>query len=140
MRYGWALVCVLLALDAGAAPFEVNSTADAPDASPGDGVCQTASPGTCTLRAAIQEANALPGADTIHVPAQTYTLTIAGAGEDLAATGDLDISDEVTIQGDDAATTIIDGGGLDRVFEVRPLPATPSVTIDAALPRRKTTR
>jgi CSLREA domain-containing protein len=129
MRRGWALVCVLLALDARAADFAVNSTVDAPDASPGDGVCQTASPGTCTLRAAIQEANAFAGPDVIHLGPQTYTLTLAGADEDLAATGDLDIRDDVTIQGVDAATTIVDGGGLDRVFHVVSMPATLGVTI-----------
>src|SRR5688500_1837174 len=39
-----------------AASFTVNSTADQPDVSPGDGICRTAS-NTCTLRAAIMEAN-----------------------------------------------------------------------------------
>lgn len=48
-----------------AATFTVNSTDDGPDANPGDGVCAT-SGGTCTLRAAIQEANALTGTDTIN--------------------------------------------------------------------------
>ena len=42
----------------------VNSTADNSDATPGDGVCATAG-GACTLRAAIEEANALAGADSI---------------------------------------------------------------------------
>lgn len=37
---------------------------DRPDSNPGDGQCKT-SKNTCTLRAAIQEANASPGADTI---------------------------------------------------------------------------
>ena len=46
--------------------FVVNSKADGVDASIGNGICQTATPGQCTLRAAIQEANATPGADTIH--------------------------------------------------------------------------
>jgi len=48
------------------ASFTVNSTADAPDLNPGDGTC-AASAGApiCTLRAAIQEANASAGADTI---------------------------------------------------------------------------
>ncbi len=45
-----------------AAGFLVNSTVDAVDANPGDGVCAT-SGGVCTLRAATLEANALPGAD-----------------------------------------------------------------------------
>jgi CSLREA domain-containing protein len=42
----------------------VNSTADVDDAAPGDGVCRTGG-GVCTLRAAIQEANANPGPTTI---------------------------------------------------------------------------
>jgi len=105
-----------------AATFTVNSSVDAVDASPGNGVCATAN-GACTLRAAIQEANALAGADTIVLPAGIYTLTLAGTDEDSAATGDLDITGELTIAGAGAATTVIDGhafGGIaDRVFDVR---------------------
>lgn len=41
-----------------AATLRVNSTADDPDVTPGDGLCATVA-GVCTLRAAIQEANAL---------------------------------------------------------------------------------
>jgi CSLREA domain-containing protein len=102
----------------GPADFTLETTADAPDLSPGDGVCATAvgDNNACTLRAAIQEANAIAGANTIHVPAGTYTLSIAGPGERAAATGDLDITDDVTIDGAGAAATIVDGGGLDRVF------------------------
>lgn len=47
------------------ATFTVNSTADTPDAIPGNGVCNDGM-GACTLRAAIMEANALAGADTIN--------------------------------------------------------------------------
>src|SRR3989442_2719786 len=100
-----------------AATFTVNDTADAVDAAPGDGRCATAG-GTCTLRAAIQEANAHTGADTIMVPAGTYLLTIPGRGEDMATTGDLDITDTVTIIGAGADRTIVDGNGIDRVFEI----------------------
>jgi CSLREA domain-containing protein len=87
------------------------------------------SDGDCSLREAIQAANtdaavdactAGSGADTIDVPAGTYTLSIAGAGEDANATGDLDITDDLTINGAGAPTTIIDGGALDRVFDVDP--------------------
>ena len=46
------------------APFTVTSTVDEPDANPGDGVCDDGG-GRCTLRAAIMEANARSGADTI---------------------------------------------------------------------------
>ena len=48
--------------------FDVNSTTDAIDSNIGDGIC-AASSGDCTLRAAIQEANGLAGADTINLPA-----------------------------------------------------------------------
>ena len=51
----------------------VNNIGDAPDASPGDGNCETATVGQCTLRAAIQESNALAGTQTID-------FSIAGAG------------------------------------------------------------
>jgi CSLREA domain-containing protein len=116
-----ALVTVLLLLSAPstarAASFTVDSIADAVDANPGDGACGDLT-GKCTLRAAIMETNALAGADTIVLPAGTYTLAIAGAGEDAAATGDLDITDEVTITGAGQSTTIIDGGGVDRVIHV----------------------
>ena len=99
------------------AAFTVNPTADATDANPGDGTCATES-GECTLRAAIQEANALPGADTITLPAGTYTLAIPSFGEDPAATGDLGITADLTINGAGAATTIVDGGGRGTVFRI----------------------
>ena len=47
-----------------AATFTVNSTADSSDASPGDSVCDDGT-GACTLRAAIEEANASLGLNTI---------------------------------------------------------------------------
>src|SRR5262249_26820135 len=84
------------------ATFTVDDVADAVDAVPGDGICQTVA-GVCSLRAAIQEANALPGADRIECLDKltgTVTLAIPGAGEDLGATGDLDIRDDLTIDGD----------------------------------------
>ncbi|RLC28214.1 MAG: hypothetical protein DRH37_09860, partial [Deltaproteobacteria bacterium] len=100
------------------ATFTVNSTTDAVDNNPGDGVCST-STNICTLRAAIQETNALAGDDTITLPIGTYTLTIAGKNEEGAATGDLDIDDNLIINGSNANDTIIDGNSLDRVFDIR---------------------
>jgi len=111
-----------------AANFTVDSTADAVDARPGDGACATLA-GRCTLRAAIQEANARPGADSITVPPGTYVLAIPGAGEDASATGDLDITDDLTITGSGAGSTIVDGGHLDRVFHVVGLLGGPTVHI-----------
>ena len=48
----------------------MDNAVDAVDANPGDGVCSTAGD-QCTLRAAIQETNALAGADSITLPAGT---------------------------------------------------------------------
>jgi CSLREA domain-containing protein len=104
---------------AAGATLTVNNTADATDAAPGDGVCETAAGNhICTLRAAVQESNALTGTDTIIVPAGFYLLTIAGQNEDAAASGDLDLRDDVTISGAGAAETIIDGNELERIFEL----------------------
>jgi CSLREA domain-containing protein len=100
-----------------AGPFVVDSTADAVDATPGDGICADAG-GDCTLRAAIQEANAIAGPDEITLPAGTYVLGIAGTDEDAAATGDLDVTDDVTLSGAGAGATVIDADGIDRLFHV----------------------
>jgi len=71
----------------------VDSTADAADANPGDGICATAA-AECTLRAAINEANAWPAADHIDVPAGVYPPNALNGGSVLG-----DITDDVTIQG-----------------------------------------
>ncbi len=100
--------------------FIVNSSADTVDAGPGDGICAAAL-GECTLRAAIIEANALPGDDIITLPEGIYVLTIPGINEDASATGDLDITSSLTINGAGVASTIIDGNGSalnDRVVHV----------------------
>jgi CSLREA domain-containing protein len=100
-----------------AATFTVNSTTDAVDASIGNGVCATAG-AVCTLRAAIQEANFTGAPDTIILPAGTYTLNLAGVNEDVAATGDLDILNDLTIMGVGLGSTIINAAGIDRVFDI----------------------
>ena len=108
-----------------AVTFQINSTEDATDTQPGDGMCETASGnGICTLRAAIQEHNRLGGINTINLPAGLYTLTIPGTGENEGTTGDLDIyTGTLTINGSGASTTIIQAGktatdGIDRVFDI----------------------
>ena len=65
-----------------AATFVVNTTTDTADAAPGDGACLDGG-GACSLRAAISEANALAGTDTITLPAGTYTITLVAAKENL---------------------------------------------------------
>src|SRR5437899_7628287 len=97
-----AILCSLLALFSStparatpdALPIDVNNNlTDAPDANPGNGVCETAGGnGVCTLRAAIMEANAKSGVDTINLqPGATYVLTRSGT-DDAALNGDLDIN------------------------------------------------
>ena len=92
----------------------VNSTVDAVDAKPGDGVCETVvGGGVCTLRGAIMEANALPGADTISLAAATYTLTIPYTVEPDDSRGDLNIWGALTITGKGAGSTIVQGDAVD---------------------------
>jgi CSLREA domain-containing protein len=101
-----------------AATFAVDSTADQLDAMPGDGTCAT-SGGDCTLRGAIQEANALAGPDEITVPAGTFVLVRNGTeGADAAAEGDLDVEEALTLTGAGPADTIVDGNDEMRVFDV----------------------
>jgi len=56
---------VIVTPQSATANFVVNSTENGSDANPGNGACAT-SQGICTLRAAIEEANANPGPDIIN--------------------------------------------------------------------------
>lgn len=98
----------------------VNSTVDAPDLKPGDGRCRTAA-GRCTLRAAVQEANARrnkpPFQSEILVNPGTYTLTRHGL-DDTGVSGDLDLHFTGEIVGAGQGRTIVDGDGADRVFDL----------------------
>lgn len=102
-----------------AATFLANDLTDAVDVAPGNGVCATAR-GTCTLRAAIQEANALAGPDQVTLAAGVHELSLAGADEDQGATGDLDVLDDLTIAGANAYLAVIDANGIDRVLDQAP--------------------
>lgn len=123
----WILVCVLLGVlvfgsAARAAVFPVNTIIDNEDVNPGDGDCSNVET-RCSLRAAIQEANALGGSHTITLGIRTYEIdTIGAAGEDAAAQGDLDVTSDITITGASTTGTIIEAGGdglpQDRVFHV----------------------
>ena len=105
------------------APLMVSITVDRTDDAAGAFAC-TAAANDCSLRGAIQFANANAGT-TINVPAGNYNLNISGAGEGFsgdASVGDLDISaDDTAIVGAGASTTVITQTSAgDRVFEVNP--------------------
>lgn len=119
------LFLVLLTGPALAETFRVNSTFDVNDLSPGNGLCVAylvifppyVLP-VCTLRAAIEEANALPGPDRIILPAGMYTLDIPGTNENGCGSGDLDITDSLILSGSGTDDTVIDAAGLDRVLDL----------------------
>ena len=120
--FSFSLFLVAVPAAAFAITFDVsvNTTADEFDVVPN---------ATCSLREAVQTFNLVadfggcamvaPGAMSIILPAGAYTLTGA-SGEDLNASGDLDITVlfNVTLQGAGAASTTINGGGIDRVIQV----------------------
>ena len=95
--------------------FTVDSFADLPN-----GACTTnRQPPVCTLRAAVQAANANPGPDFIALPPGTYALTLVG--DDITAVnGDLDVYGDLTIFTTGGAATIDANGDVtkDRAFEV----------------------
>jgi CSLREA domain-containing protein len=108
------LTAVLLisaaAAPAQAAVFIPNKLTDS-----ADGACDS----DCSLREAILAANAADGTDFIVLGPGTYALSLAGANEDLGATGDLDISDDLAIVGRETASTVIDANKIDRAFDVQ---------------------
>lgn len=113
-------VGLVAAAPAGAANFTVTSTADTHDANLANPACATAA-GVCTLRAAIDQANASASSDVITLRPGTYQLTGAGGNDDNSS-GDLDVDDvgsaSTTIRGAGARSTKLVGTGDDRVFEL----------------------
>ncbi len=104
----FVLASALLAPAAQAASFTVTKTADTLD-----GTCDS----DCSLREAVQAANALPGEDTVLVGPGVYILTRTGAFDVDNLTGDLNVKDRLILVGAGADLTILDGGGTDRVLD-----------------------
>ncbi|MGB0135572.1 choice-of-anchor Q domain-containing protein [Dokdonella sp.] len=116
-----ALVATLLiAGHCQAANFIVNNNQDVPDDNPGDGICHpiNGAANTCTLRAAIMEANALAGNHVIGLPSGQYTLNRQGREEQAASTGDLDILGSITIVNGTSNPPTIFSTTQDRVFDI----------------------
>ena len=94
--------------------------ADTSDANPGDGVAEDAL-GNTTLRAAIEEANALAGVDNIDSSVVGNILLTMGTP--------LEITSEININGGGQIT--VDGGGVTGVFSVFDgLPGALTVSLD----------
>lgn len=113
--------CVKIGVLGGSETITVNQTTDAADANIGDAVCDSdlgAAGEQCSLRAAVQQANANSGANTILLSGGDYLLSRAGT-DNTALNGDLDITGDLTIIGAGAHLTRVNGNNLDRVFDVR---------------------
>jgi hypothetical protein len=94
------------------------------DILPGDGVCSTVT-STCTLRAAIQEATALPEAAIIVLPAGIFRLMRASADGNQKSPDidDLNVNygntfKELSITGAGTDRTNIDGNWISRVLNI----------------------
>ena len=127
-----AVVATGLALPAApasaAGTYAVDTSTDAVDAVPGDGTCASAA-GECSLRAAVQEANASPGTTTTitfdpAVTAVALDITGGGDGDGTDDLGDLDLDAgvHVVLLGNrvaDNTYTVVKADPLgDRHFEV----------------------
>lgn len=115
----WIALGILLIILSPEASQGVTFDVDRMDDDPTAWAC-TAAPGDCSLRGAVRAANELTGPDTIVIPSGLYEFTVVGGGEDLALTGDLDILEDVSIQGAGAGLTVVHARELDRVFDVFP--------------------
>jgi Ca2+-binding RTX toxin-like protein len=112
-----ATLAIVGASRADAATYSVVAgSGDSADTNPGDLNCANLL-GQCTLRAAVQTANQNPGPDTINVPAGSYTLGVIPPDDNIAATGDLDVIEDVTVNGGGGAVTV-SASGATRVFDV----------------------
>ena len=124
----------------GALLFTVGDTDDLVDADLTDDLCES-SAGTCTLRAAIEQANATDAPFThITVASGDYQLSIPAGTPDPtceddtcmiedesdAAMGDLDIHVAMCVEGRDRDNTVIRGGGdVGRVFHLHETASSP---------------
>src|SRR5262245_60437648 len=73
--------------------------------------------GKLSLREAVSAANARPGPDTVVLPAGVYRIALTGA-DDANAAGDFDVTGPLTLVGQGAGSTRIDGARIDRVFDL----------------------
>src|SRR5437764_7075264 len=113
--------------------FVVNSTGDGDDAFPGDGQCETAvGNGVCTLRAAIEEANAHAGGDGIgfSIPtSQPYCDATTGACTIYLTKALPDLSDSVNINVPGADKLTVQNNFLNGKFRIFKVTTTGTVNL-----------
>src|SRR5215210_6157641 len=121
-----AVVALVLALGARPAHAGTTFTVDRTDDSATASACDAATSNDCSLRGAISRANNTAGADTIDFAPGVTTLTLSISNfqnnsavyENDNAEGDLDITDDLTIDGG-SGVTIGSGAGWDeRILDV----------------------
>jgi len=112
------LLLILFNTTISALTFNITLLNDGIDHNPGDGICEVSvGSDQCTLRAAVMEANALGGLQTIELGPFVYELTLLGE-DDTAIAGDLDVTfGDISINGS-GFDTVINGNGNNRLFEV----------------------
>jgi len=95
----------------------VNDSGDEPDATPGDGICETATGNrVCSLRAAIMESNELSSCAPLTI---NFSLLPGSEPQQIALEGPLPtISRSVTIQGPVGQMVSVDGNYSYRIFDV----------------------
>ncbi len=91
--------------------FTVNNTGDAADFAPGNGVCETAAGnGVCTLRAAIQEANALTACSPLTIDFSVNGTIALGSTLPFIARSNLTITgpgaNQLTVSGNNAVQVL----------------------------------
>ncbi len=113
--------------------FNVSKTTDG-----NDGACNA----DCSVREAVVAANAAAGTDMVMLLTGTHQLTIDLAGtENVAAEGDLDVTQSLTVVGNGAANSIVQAGttnanGIDKVFSVNPTFTVPMASSFSSLQMR----
>lgn len=115
MRANAAWLALLLAFWGGFVPglawgavFVVNKEAD------DNGPC---TPDDCALREAVLAADALPGADIVHVPPGVYELTL-GREDPVSFSGELDIEDDLEIMAPSGAVIVGSGTSNAPIFHI----------------------
>ena len=132
-----ALLGILGALPAGALATTIAVTTTQ-DLVAGDGLCglreavSAANLNSATPGAGECPAGSATGSDTIRLGPGVYALTLTGpaGGEDLNASGDLDIRSSLSIVGAGAAATTIDARGTDRVLDLPSVGLGTTITLD----------